>query len=29
MLKNCISHLFFVFLQENYDFKREGYDIAI
>ena len=29
MLKNCISHLFFVFLQKNYEFKRERYDITI
>ena len=29
MLKNRIFHLFFVFLQKNYEFKRERYDITI
>lgn len=29
MLKNSIFHLLFVFLQKNYEFKRERYDIAI
>ena len=29
MLKNRIFHLFFVFLQKNYEFKYERYDIAI
>ena len=29
MLKNRIYHLFFVFLQKNYEFKHERYDIAI
>lgn len=29
MLKNRTSHLFFVFLQKNYEFKHERYDIAI
>lgn len=29
MSKNRVFRLYFVFLQKNYDFKREGYDIAI
>lgn len=29
MLKNCIFRLLFVFLQKNYEFKHERYDIAI
>lgn len=29
MSKNRIFRLYFVFLQKNYDFKRERYDIAI
>lgn len=29
MLKNCIFRLFFVFLQKNYEFKHERYDITI
>jgi len=29
MLKNRIFHLFFVFLQKNYEFKHERYDITI
>ena len=29
MLKNRIFHLFFVFLQKNYEFKCERYDITI
>ena len=29
MLKNCISYLFFVFLQKDYEFKHERYDITI
>jgi hypothetical protein len=29
MLKNRIYHLFFVFLQKNYEFKHERYDITI
>ena len=29
MFKNRVFRLYFVFLQENYDFKRERYDIAI
>ena len=29
MLKNCIFYLFFVFLQKNYEFKYERYDITI
>ena len=29
MLKNRIFHLFFVFLQKDYEFKHERYDITI
>lgn len=29
MLKNRIFYLFFVFLQKNYEFKHERYDITI
>lgn len=29
MSKNRVFRLYFVFLQKNYDFKREIYDIAI
>ncbi len=29
MLKKRIFHLFFVFLQKNYEFKHERYDITI
>lgn len=29
MSKNRVFRLCFVFLQKNYDFKRERYDIAI
>jgi|GEM_PF-1707067 hypothetical protein len=29
MLKNRMFHLFFVFLQKNYEFKHERYDITI
>ncbi len=29
MSKNRVFRLYFVFLQKNYDFKRERYDIAI
>lgn len=29
MSKNRVFRLYFVFLQKNYDFKHERYDIAI
>lgn len=29
MLKNRMFHLLFVFLQKNYEFKHERYDITI
>ena len=29
MLKNHIFRLFFVFLQKNYEFRHERYDIKI
>lgn len=29
MLKNRMFHLSFVFLQKNYEFKHERYDITI
>ena len=29
MLKNRMFYLFFVFLQKNYEFKHERYDITI
>lgn len=29
MSKNRVFRLYFVFLQKNYDFKRERYDVAI
>ncbi len=29
MMKNRMFHLFFVFLQKNYEFKHERYDITI
>ncbi len=29
MPKNRTSHLLFVFLQKNYEFKHERYDITI